>query len=245
MKNLAIDTGNTSVKYAIFENETMVYHNRIIGYTFLDIVKDINIYKPERSIVCTTRKLCDNQKEVLDSLANKIVYFNYTTDIPIKNLYKSPQTLGMDRLAAAIGAYKSVKENVLIIDIGTAITYDFVNKNGEYIGGNISAGMNMRFKALNEFTSQLPLINPEGNHPLFGEDTDSAIRCGVIDGIKYEIDGYIRKFSLKYPNLCVFYTGGDELYFENEIKKRIFADNFIVLKGLNEILLYQERQTNR
>jgi type III pantothenate kinase len=144
----------------------------------------------------------------------------------------------MDRLAAAVGAYMQVKGNVLIIDMGTAITYDFVDSEGNYRGGNIAPGMQMRLKALHDYTARLPLVAAEGAHPHLGEDTETAIRCGVIDGIRYEIEGYLRQFFLKYHNLSVFFTGGDELYFEDEIKKRIFADKLLVLKGLNEILSY-------
>lgn len=238
MRNITIDIGNSGIKYGIFEDSKLIYCNRTEGLATGRIVEDIATYKPSHSIVCSTIKPNADLNASLKQLHQDMMFFDYKTDIPILNLYKTPQTLGMDRLAAAIGAYNISKCDTLIIDMGTAITYDFVTKRGEFLGGNISPGMEMRFKALHEHTSLLPLVSHEGHRPQLGEDTESAIRCGVLDGMKYEIEGYIRKFSLKHSNLCVFFTGGDELYFEDEIKKRIFADKFIVLKGLNEVLTY-------
>ena len=167
---------------------------------------------------------------------------NGKTSIQIANRYRTPQTLGADRLAAVVAAFSQTHSNTLVIDIGTAITYDFINDRGEYLGGNISPGMNLRFLSLNEHTSRLPLIESEGEHPQFGVDTETAIRCGVIDGMRHEIQGYISEFSLKYHNLSIFLTGGDQIYFDEEIKKRTFADKYLVLKGLNEILRYNIEQ---
>ncbi len=242
MRNLTIDIGNSGIKYGVFEESDLIHYNRTEGISTDMIAADIAFYKPSHSIVSSTIKPNIELNESLKRLHQDIMFFDYKTEIPIHNLYKTPQTLGMDRLAAAIGAYNISKCETLIIDMGTAITYDFVTGHGEFLGGNISPGMEMRFKALHEHTSLLPLVNHEGRRPRLGEDTESAIRCGVLDGMKYEIEGYIRKFSLKHSNLCVFFTGGDELYFEDEIKKRIFADKFIVLKGLNEVLTYNIRK---
>jgi len=239
MNNLVIDIGNTSVKYAIFDNGNMILHNRFMGHDLKLILTETAPYCPDRVLVCSTIHLNETQRNQLELMGNSYALLDHTIDIPIKNLYKTPETLGPDRLAAAIGAYCQVKSDVLIIDMGTAITYDFVNRKGEYLGGNISPGLQMRLQALHDYTSQLPLVEIEGNLPSLGEDTNTAIRCGVKDGIRYEIEGYIRKFFLKYHNLYIFFTGGDEIYFENEIKKRIFADNYLVLKGLNDILSYQ------
>ncbi len=226
------------MKYGVFDDERLIFHGKDEVCELHGIAGKIAPYDTRHGIICSTINLDMAQRAELTSLNPDMAFMDYKTPIPIKNLYKSPQTLGMDRLAAAIGGYKATGNNTLIIDLGTAITYDFVTKDGEYLGGNISAGMEMRFKALNENTSQLPLVSPDGVRPSLGDDTETAIRCGVLDGMKYEIEGYIRKFTIKHPNLCVFFTGGDELYFEEEIKRRIFADKFIVMKGLNEVLLY-------
>jgi type III pantothenate kinase len=240
MRNLIIDIGNSCVKYGVFDDNQLIFNGKNEGHSFCNIAEVAAKYDTQHGIICTTINLYDKQREELLGLNPGMVFMDYKTAIPIKNLYKSPHTLGMDRLAAAIGAYNETKNDTLIIDLGTAITYDFVTKAGEFVGGNISLGMEMRFKALKDYTSQLPLVSPEGPHPSLGEDTDTAIRCGVLDGMTYEIEGYIRQFTIKHPNLCIFFTGGDELYFEDEIKKRIFADKFIVMKGLNEVLMYNE-----
>ena len=241
MTTLTIDIGNTSIKYAVFNGQTMVHHQRIMGHDIASIADDIAAYRPTHAMVCATAALDEEQLRLLSNLTDDTRMLSHTTPIPIRNLYKSPQTLGMDRLAAAVGAYTEAKNEVLIIDMGTAITYDFVDADGNYVGGNIAPGVQMRFNALHDYTARLPLVEAKGKQPPLGEDTETAIRCGVIDGIKYEIEGYLRQFSLKYPNLSVFFTGGDELYFANERKKCIFADKLLVLKGLNEILSYNLR----
>lgn len=241
MTSLAIDIGNTSMKYAVFDNQSLIHHQRIMGHDVELLSDEVEEYHPTHAIVCTTASLTEQQQTVLRQLTKHTVFLSHTTPIPIRNSYKTPETLGMDRLAAAVGAFMQVKGDVLIIDMGTAITYDFVDGEGNYLGGNIAPGLQMRLQALHDYTSRLPLVATEGAHPELGEDTETAIRCGVIDGIRYEIEGYLRQFFLKYHNLSVFFTGGDELYFEDEIKKRIFADKLLVLKGLNEILSYNLR----
>lgn len=172
----------------------------------------------------------------------RIYYLDHTTPLPIRNCYATPETLGTDRLAAAVGAYFLAKEKtgksvpVLVIDLGTALTYDLVTAQGEFLGGNISPGIQMRLKALHQFTARLPRVNPEGPLPQLGNTTETAIRCGVIHGIQREIEGAIRQFSVNYPQLFVFLTGGDHLDFAEPLKKHIFVDEFLVAKGLNIIL---------
>ena len=171
------------------------------------------------------------------------------TPLPIYNHYSTPQTLGADRLAAVVGAYYEAPlltgehAPALVIDLGTAITYDFITSDGHYLGGNISPGMDMRFRALHTFTDRLPLVDPHGEHPSIGHSTDTAIRCGILDGIRYEIEGTIRQFLVKYPQLLIFLTGGDAIDFEETPKNRIFADKFLVAKGLNYILQYIKDNT--
>lgn len=247
MKKLTIDIGNTSIKYAIFEDKQMVAHGRTDGHDVSPLTQ--LRHEADRCIVCSTLKLDADMKQTLIDLCPDTTFMSHLTKIPITNLYQSPQTLGMDRLAAVIGAYSATHSNTLVIDMGTAITYDFVTAKGEYLGGNISPGMQMRFQALHEHTALLPEVESNGPHPAIGVDTQTAIRCGVIDGIRYEIEGYIRKLSLKYTNLCLFLTGGDQINFDNVRNLRTFADQYLVLKGMNEVLDYQtatktDRQTS-
>ncbi|GHV23956.1 hypothetical protein FACS189428_7920 [Clostridia bacterium] len=159
--------------------------------------------------------------------------------VPLTIDYKTPQTLGMDRIAAAVGAVaQQPGAHLLVIDIGTAITLDFVTAAGVYKGGNISPGPELRFKALHHFTNRLPLINEEGNLPVWGYDTSTAIRSGVIGGIVRELDSYIAEYK-KNDTILTFLTGGYAFYFESKLKNATFADGNLVLRGLNEILNYQ------
>lgn len=178
---------------------------------------------------------------LLDEMRSKRVsthIMDGATPLPIENLYSTPQTLGTDRISSVIGAYYETgcSNAVLCIDSGTALTYDIINSQGQYIGGNISPGQDMRFKSLNAFTSRLPLVSPDGKITDIGISTETAIRNGVMNGINYEIQGYIRHFRKKYPGLIVFFTGGNAENFVDKSKNYIFADSNLVLKGLNIIL---------
>ena len=166
------------------------------------------------------------------------------TPLPIKNLYATPKTLGTDRISSVIGAFYATKcqSAVLCIDSGTALTYDIINKRGEYLGGNISPGQDMRFRSLHDFTSRLPLVEAEGTSSDIGTSTETAIRNGVMNGIQFEINGCIGHFRRKYRGLKVFFTGGNAENFADRTKNYIFADKYLVLKGLNIILnhIYQK-----
>ena len=168
------------------------------------------------------------------------------TPVPVTICYKTPLTLGTDRLAAVVNAaYRSPGRNVLVIDIGTCITYDFINDKEEYIGGNISPGVLMRLKALHHFTGRLPLVSADGEFPEMGYDTETAIRSGVTQSIKYEIDGYITTMNRKYPSLVVYITGGGCLKHHYIKTDYIFTKDSMVAEGLNLILKYnKEIRTN-
>lgn len=237
--NLIIDTGNTCTKIAVFDNNKIVFNLRIDILTISVIQDIISRFNIDKCIISSTKEFDDNYKKAIDTIDGTVIYFNHKTNVPIKNLYHSPETLGMDRLASVIGAHNKYPESdILVIDMGTAITYDFINSKGEYLGGNISPGINMRLKALNHFTSRLPIINKDGALPDLGYDTETAIRSGVVNGVKHEITGFINSLNVKYHNLFVFLTGGDTLYFDSSIKNRIFVEDFLVLEGLNNVLEY-------
>lgn len=236
--NLAIDIGNTTVKVAVFDGQELVHYEKFEGHNLEGLKKISRNYAIEKCIVSSTVNVTDEMKsEVCSTGIEKIVYFDNTTRIPIKNLYRTPQTLGADRLAAAVGAYsQSEGRDALVIDMGTAINYELVTAQGEYLGGNISPGIEMRLKALHEFTAKLPKVDREGEKPFWGIDTETAIRCGVLDGVRHEIEGFVKELIVKYPYLVVFLTGGNIFDFGSSVKKRIFVDRYIVLKGLNRIL---------
>ena len=239
--NLIIDIGNTSAKLAVFGQGEMKETLRCSNKTLDGLSILCNKYPIRKGIVSSVISLTDEIRQALDKLPFPVMEFTYQSPIPITNLYRTPQTLGMDRLAAVIAAY-TIKPGhpILVIDAGTCITYDFVDEVGQYRGGNISPGMDMRFKALHTFTNKLPLVSAEGEMPSYGQTTETAIRSGVIRGIKHEMNGYIEHLRENYPSLLVFLTGGNEFSFDANIKNGIFADGFLVLKGLNRILEYNE-----
>ena len=237
--NLIIDIGNTTAKIALFEKDNMVE----VFYTSnqsLDCLNKICLDKSiERGILATVINCNAVVSEQLSKLTIPLLKLDHRTALPIINLYETPETLGYDRIAAVIGAQSLFPDkNLLVVDAGTCITYEFVDAGGRYHGGNISPGLQMRFQALHQFTGRLPLIKSEGRMCLMGKNTETAIRSGVLKGLEYEILGYIKAMQEKYPDLLVFLTGGDEFSFDTNVKNIIFADRFLVLKGLNRILNY-------
>jgi type III pantothenate kinase len=180
--------------------------------------------------------------ELLSKLKHKstvLIELSHHTPIPIENKYQTPETLGKDRLAAVVGAtFLKPDSDILVIDAGTAITYDFIDANKVYWGGNIAPGLNLRLRALHEFTQKLPLVEAKEESPILGTDTESAIISGALYGIVYEMDGYINHLKIKYPQLSAFLTGGSTFYFDTKLKNAIFAERNLVLIGLNRILQY-------
>ena len=239
--NLIIDIGNNSAKFFLFNGPQMILHTRR-EKNYRDLLQEWSKqYGIERAIVSTVIDLTEEQKREIEEIGCPIVWFSNQTPMPIGIKYSTPHTLGCDRLAAAIGAAdKAPARNLLVIDAGSAITIDFVDKEGNFRCGNISPGIKMRLKALHKFTARLPLVNKEGDTPALGYDTETAIRSGVIRGICHEIDGYINEIRENYGDVFVFLTGGDEKTLIYNIKNRIFADKFLVAKGLNKILSYYD-----
>jgi type III pantothenate kinase len=236
--NLIVDIGNNSAKLFLFHGKQMILHTRKTGELH-NVIKEWNAsYTIEKAIISSVIDLTENEREAFNSLDCPVVWFNHTIPGPLAINYGTPETLGPDRLAAATGAWSEAEgKNLLVIDAGSAITIDFVDRNGNYHGGNISPGIRMRIRALHDFTDKLPLIEKEGRTPFLGDDTETAIRSGVINGICHEIEGYITAIKENYSDVLVFLTGGDENPLKNNIKSRIFADKYLVAKGLNRILL--------
>lgn len=237
--NLCIDQGNSSTKVGLFEGDKFV-ENKIfkcfgipeIGGLFKDYPIDMCIF----SSVASYEDLVINE---LSSRVKTFIELSAETPISITNAYKTPETLGKDRLAAVVGAsFLKPDTDILVIDAGSAITYDFIDKNKLYHGGNISPGVDLRFKALHYFTDKLPLVKLEEEVSFLGDDTKSAILSGVINGICFEMDGYINSLRSEYHDLSAFLTGGDTIYFANKLKNAIFANTNLVLIGLNRILQY-------
>lgn len=239
--NLIIDIGNTSAKLAVFEQGEMKELLRCSCLSLQGLEALCSQYPIKKGIVSSVVSLPEETTQRIHSLPFPVLEFTYQTPIPIQNLYQTPETLGMDRLAAVIAA-QSIKPSqpILVIDAGTCITYDFIDEFGNYHGGNISPGMDMRFNALHHFTNKLPKVDAKGEIPPYGQSTETAIRSGVMRGIEFEICGYIEELQKIYPSLFIFLTGGNGFSFETNLKNTIFADGLLVLKGLNRILEYND-----
>lgn len=244
--NLVIDIGNTRVKAGLFEGPELKQffvfdkYSHLENGTFSQIEKEIlNLYPVRNCIVAT---VVDPIDEFVKELTKKAPTLLFTSQIPvpITNMYTSAATLGSDRLASAVGGYTLFPgKDILVVDAGTCIKYNFVSKDNKYLGGGISPGLKMRFNALHTFTSRLPLLVPDDNFDtLIGTTTDESILSGAGMGAVAEINGFIEQYRSMYPDICIVLTGGDANFFEKRLKKPIFTDSFLILKGLNAILDY-------
>ena len=242
--NLIIDAGNTHIKWAVYKGKKLEVKGVVEdwdSFPMNDLSKD---YPSVSSvIVSSVRAYPEEINQKISQLFGKTYILTYDLPLPVKLRYKTPESLGKDRIAAAVGGAEHFPgKPVLIIDMGTAVTFDIVNEKSEFLGGNISPGMGLRFKSLSEFTSDLPLASPSEllNNP--GQTTIEAIRAGVQLGIQYEIDAYINTLINKYNGLRVILTGGDSSFFVKNLKNTIFVVQDLVLDGLNLILEYQKGQ---
>ncbi len=245
MKSLVIDIGNSLTKIAVFNNKKIVFLVKVDDLIDIDINSVVDKHQIQKIIVSSVRNTVEHS---LSALAKKIeiFFFNSQTKTPIKNHYQNPQTLGLDRLAAVVGA-KTLHNNnaVLVIDAGTCITYDFVDESSNYNGGSISPGINMRLKALNQQTGKLPLVAFDATFSeQFGANTQQAILSGVINGVLAEVKGFIESYILLYADLKIILCGGDAPFFDTRFKNSIFAKQVIsqpnlVLIGLNTIVNYK------
>ncbi len=236
---LIIDKGNTLTKVFIFKDDKIIARAK---FDKLDVFLLDKIFKeyPITSSIYSHVGNSDDENISYLNTHSAFFQFSYLTSIPINNKYASPETLGLDRLAAACAAQAIFPhQHVLSIDLGTCITYDFVNEQSEYLGGGISPGLQLRFKALNTFTAQLPLIEPTSRLPkLIGDTTENSILSGVMNGYIQEIVGIIEQYQQKYTGLQVLMCGGDLSFFDTRLKNSIFARPDLVAEGLNSILKY-------
>jgi type III pantothenate kinase len=239
MANLVIDIGNTFTKAAIFERDELIHaeHYTTLDTNILDTF--LTKYSVERAIISSVKKNSEKWEAGLKQKV-QVIYFSVGMTTSIHNHYRTPQTLGLDRLAAVIGAnYLYPDKNNLIIDGGTCITYDYVDAGGNYFGGSISPGLSMRYNALNHYTAVLPVVKQDADFEGdSGNDTETAIRSGVQNGIKFELTGFIKSYTDDNKQLNIILTGGDSIFFDTLLKNSIFApyiknEPYLVLKGLN------------
>lgn len=240
--NLVIDIGNSKVKVAVFELDTIITTAVFDEINFLDELKRIsNQYAIERSIVSSVKDINEEYLEELQKLPF-LITLNSDTQLPFKNLYATPSTLGNDRIAlAAAAASIYPSQNSLVIDAGTCITYDFINAKNEYLGGAISPGIDMRYKSLQKYTGKLPLLSKNEEFNLIGTSTSTSIHSGVINGVICEIKGVIAQYEQDFGDLTIVLTGGDTKFLFKQLKNSIFANQNFLLIGLNKILTFNNQ----
>jgi len=233
--NLVVDYGNSSAKVGIFDQHTLI--RKEVFARKEDLLSFVQNFSGESFIISSVN--VDSKPILSISPIKKKFELKPGLPLPIKNLYKTPDTLGADRIAGVCGAHQRFpKTPCLVIDVGTCITYDFIDGDGNFLGGGISPGLSMRFQAMHSFTARLPLVAPADNPELIGNSTESCMQSGVIHGLLSELDGIIGRYQQKFEGLKVILSGGDTGFFENKLKASIFAGPELVLSGLNSILLY-------
>jgi len=236
---LIIDIGNTKVKLALFLDKELIRQEAIEKFSKEEINNFCSNESYVSTIVSSVRDLSKHEIELLSDIG--AIILNKDTPIPISSNYRSMQTLGSDRIAGVVGAtMRFPKKNIWVFDAGTCLTMDFVDEHKIYHGGRISPGINMRFTALNKFTDKLPLVQIEDKAKFIGNDTNSSIISGVQNGIVDEVNTLLSEYTKQNNDFVVIFTGGDCFFFEKALKISIFADPFLVLRGLNEILDFNE-----
>ncbi len=243
MYNLVVDAGNTSIKMFLFDKGEIAHSLKCCAVE--DLLSTLESAVPVNSIGKCIVSSVSVEQENIAAVFNpffRVRLFDSKLQFPINIRYGTPGTLGSDRVAAVVGAYvRYPKRNILVIDSGTAITYDILTAEGEYLGGNISPGLNTRFRALHNFTGKLPLLQVDDSmEGLFGTNTNEAIGLGVQNGILYEVEATVREFSRRFDDLLVVFTGGDSFFFEKRINFSNFAEPYLVAFGLNEILEFND-----
>ena len=236
--NLIVDSGNTLAKAAIFSSDEIMAFGKSSNKNWEFIFEMLGDTTPERVLISDVASSSESLRERLEKIT-RVIVMNEHTPVPVEVTYSTPETLGTDRLAAVVFGKKLFPENhVLVIQTGSCITYDFLTPSNQYIGGAISPGMEMRFRAMHTFTAKLPLVKKTEINYLTGKSTEESVLSGVINGCIAELDGIIDRYKEKYPDLKVVAGGGDIFFFDKKLKNRIFATENLVLRGLNEILKY-------
>ncbi|MCB9185125.1 MAG: type III pantothenate kinase [Flavobacteriales bacterium] len=232
--HLAVDIGNSRIKWARFNGQQILESGMLPETDLQALLPLLDYHQHDRISISSVVTLTDPILEACEK--HRALLIDHDTPIPIKNNYGTPKTLGIDRLCSAVGAKSLFPENpVLVIDIGTCIKYEYITKEHVYEGGNISPGLQMRYAALNNYTSKLPALKPEKTVGPIGKSTEQALRLGVQQGMLFEIQAMISTMETLNPGMKTVGTGGDLPFFVNDLKTHIFADLLLVLRGINEI----------
>ncbi|MGL2965052.1 type III pantothenate kinase [Flavobacterium sp. XGLA_31] len=240
---LAIDVGNTRIKAAVFEDNTLL---EVIIFTqdfFLPKVDFILQQYPKINtlVIASVGNLNPNDVKSFENKV-KIEFITPESKFPFQNRYATPKTLGIDRMVLASGAaLQFPHQNRLVIDAGTCITYDFVDENNHYLGGAISPGIRLRYESLHQFTAKLPLLNQSYPKNFIGNSTDESIHSGVIIGLLHEIEGFVKQYSDQYAKFIIILTGGDADFLAKRLKNTIFANSNFLLESLNQTFQYNQK----
>lgn len=237
---LVIDIGNTRIKAAVFEQDTMVYHSVFSKEAWQRNIESILMQHPKCTdlVVASVAKTSEETFTFLEGRL-KIHLISRQTNFPFENLYQSPNTLGIDRMVLASGAVLQYPNQArLVIDAGTCITYDFINEQDEYLGGAISPGIRLRYQAMHQFTAKLPLLSASVPESMIGKTTEQSMHVGVVGGITKEIDGFISQYQANHPKIIIILTGGDAEFLAKQLKNTIFAHSNFLLESLNKTFQY-------
>jgi len=237
---LTIDVGNTNIKVAVFEQfnliDKFVFQKNNFQNNFKIILKK---YPNHLKAVISSVSLSEDDDILWLKKQIHVIEINSETKFPFKNGYSTPKTLGIDRMVLAAGAViEYPNQNILIIDAGTCITYDFITNKKEYLGGAISPGLSMRYQALHNYTAKLPLLENNPPESFIGNSTNQSIYSGVVNGLCFEIEGFISEYSVKNAQFTIILTGGDAIFLANRLKSTIFADENFLLKSLQQLYTY-------
>jgi type III pantothenate kinase len=242
--NLTIDIGNTRAKTGVFKDGRLLRAEVWETWSFSDFLDYAANHSVQNVILSTVAHAFSAEEAQEIASQYRYMELKATTLLPIENHYRSPNTLGKDRIAAVVGAhYLYGGSACLVVDAGTCITYDFLNAKGGYVGGNIAPGLRMRLRAMHEFTARLPLATPaETKTDWIGDDTLTALQNGAQTGISLELEGYMRWGSERFGQLKAVLTGGDANFLAKNMKSKIFVHHHLVLVGLNQILDYNAKR---
>ncbi len=238
---LAVDVGNTRIKSAVFEGNTLL---ESFVFQKIDLEKSIQniLNKFKNTTYLVVASVSDVEKQAFLSFEKvvKIHFVSHSDVFPFVNCYETPQTLGIDRMVLAAGAtLQYPNQNRLVIDAGTCVTFDFIDENDNYLGGAISPGLRLRYEALHNFTAKLPLLTLEKPKHFIGKSTSESIHSGVVNGLVYEIDGFIEDFKAQNSKFIIILTGGDSEFLAKRLKNTIFANSNFLLESLNQTFQYK------
>jgi type III pantothenate kinase len=237
---VVIDIGNTFIKLAIFQQDTILFKTHFHKSELQKNIESALLNYPNTTNLVVSSVAETNQTDFLPfQNLLKIHFISQLTPFPFENLYKTPKTLGIDRMVLAAGAVLQFpNQNRLVIDAGTCITYDFINHKNQYLGGAISPGIRLRYESLHNHTAKLPLLSLQEPENFIGNSTEMSIHSGIINGLTNELDGFIDQYKKDFKNFKIILTGGDTNFLAKRLKNTIFANSNFLLESLNKIYTY-------